>query len=412
MTPAGEAPIGRARLVLSCAAFTLLLAAYYVLRPLRDSLVAGQGAATIKYLSSTVFLVMLVIAPLFGWLVPQLPRSRLVPGLYALFVANLVGFAFAFAGPPSALAARVFYVWVTVFNLFAVSVFWSRMADVWTIAGARRSFGVIAAGGSLGGLVGPLLAGALATSLGPGALVGVAAVLLAVAAVLVALVPATAPAVVADPVSPPTRGASAALAGFGLILRTPFLAGIALVVALGSLAGMFVYIEMARLAALAYPDAGARTAFFSGRDLIVNGISALLQLLIVGRVTAWLGVQGALAGAGAIVMLAFAGLGLDPTLAMLTVASVVLRCTEFGLAKPARDMLYTVVGPDARYQAKNVIDTTIYRGSDMTAGWLHALLGRLGMTLPGYAWVGAALAAVITVAGVGLGRGYRRRGGS
>ena len=414
MTAGGSAaPDGaaRLRLALSFTSFTLLLACYYLLRPVRDALVAGQGAATIKYLSSAVFFTMLVIAPLFGWLVPRLPRPWLVPVLYGFFVANLLGFAAAFTYSPGDFAARAFYVWVTVFNLFAVSVFWSRMADVWSEANARLRFGMIAAGGSLGGLLGPLLARELAASVAPGVLLLLAAALLAAAAVCVARVAAEPGATGVPRRVGGEPSAGAMLAGFALIARTPFLAAIAAVVALGSLLGMFVYIEMARLAAVAYPDAAARTAFFSGRDLIVNGLSAVLQLLIVGTVTARLGVRGALVAAGLVAMVSFIGLALEPTLAVLTVANIVLRCTEFGLAKPARDMLYTVLEPVAKYQAKNVIDTTVYRGSDMTAGWLHALLGRFGMMLAGYAWCGAALAAVLTVVGFRLGSGYRRRGG-
>ena len=410
----GAEPVraARLRLALSFGSFTLLLAAYYLLRPLRDALAAGQGSATIKYLSSAVFVTMLCIAPLFGWLVPRLPRPRLVPFLYGFFVCNLLGFAAVFTYRPGDVAARVFYVWVTVFNMFAVSVFWSRMADVWSETGARRRFGMIAAGGSLGGLLGPLLARELASSVAPGTLVLLAAALLAGAATCIGLVPAD-PAAAGGSGGRPTGEPSggAVLAGFALIARTPFLAAIAALVALGSLLGMFVYIEMARLAAIAYPDAAARTAFFSGRDLIVNGISAILQFAVIGSVASRLGVRGALVAAGLVVTVSFAGLALDPTLAVLTVTNVVLRCTEFGLAKPARDMLYTVLEPAARYQAKNVIDTTVSRGSDVTAGWVHALLGRFGMALAGYAWCGAALAAVVTVVGFKLGSGYRRRGG-
>src|SRR5580692_11049586 len=171
------------KLATSVASFTLLLASYYILRPVRDALAATLGADSIKYLSSAVFVVMLLIVPVFGWLVARVPRPRLVPGLYAFFIVNLGVFAFAFgrygdAGAQGARWARAFYVWVTVFNLFAVSVFWSRMAEVWSEPQGRRYFGVVSAGGSLGGLIGPLLARTLAANVAISGLVWISAALL------------------------------------------------------------------------------------------------------------------------------------------------------------------------------------------------------------------------------------------
>src|SRR5271170_83876 len=181
--PFGAAPEEIRALVTSFASFTLLLACYYLLRPVRDGLAATLGAGSIKYLSSAVFVSMLLIVPLFGWLVARVPRPRLVPGLYAFFIANLAAFAVAFGrygdmGSVSAWWARAFYVWVTVFNLFAVSVFWSRMAEVWSEPQGRRYFGVVSAGGSLGGLIGPLLARNLAENVAISGLVLISAALL------------------------------------------------------------------------------------------------------------------------------------------------------------------------------------------------------------------------------------------
>ena len=168
-------------LAASVATFTCLLACYYILRPVRDALAAGLGADSIKYLSSAVFFVMLAVAPAFGWLVVRVPRARLVPVLFGFFILNLVVFAVAFGAAPGAAAAtwwaRAFYVWLTVFNMFSVSVFWSRMADVWSETQGRRYFG-IAAGGSCGGLLGPALARALAAHVATGGLVWISAALL------------------------------------------------------------------------------------------------------------------------------------------------------------------------------------------------------------------------------------------
>ena len=414
----GVAPGEALPLATSVATFTCLLACYYILRPVRDALAAGLGADSIKYLSSAVFVVMLALVPLFGWLVVQVPRARLVPALFAFFVVNLLVFALAFgAGEGTAAAAwwaRVFYVWLTVFNMFAVSVFWSRMADVWSEAQGRRYFGLVSAGGSCGGLLGPLLAGTLAAHGAVGTLVWVSAALLAGAlaglCVLATLQPAGAAAAAARTALPADPPASP-LAGLALLARTPFLAGLAVLVSLSSLLGMVVYVELARLATLTFPGMAARTAFFAGRDLWVNAGAFLIQLLLVGEITRRLGVGAALMAAAALSGAGFIVLGLEPTLAVLTVLSVVLRCAEFGLAKPARDMCYTVVTPAARYQSKNFIDTSLTRGSDMASGWLQALAGSWGAGLAAWGWISAALAAAALGVAAAVGRGYRRRGG-
>ena len=412
------APEERRRLAASILSFTLLLACYYILRPVRDALAATLGADSIKYLSSAVFVVMLLIVPAFGWLFARVPRARLVPGLYAFFIVNLAVFAVALArygegGSMAAWWSRAFYVWVTVFNLFAVSVFWSRMAEVWSEPQGRRYFGVVSAGGSLGGLAGPLLARSLVANVAISGLVWISAALLTGALLTLSSIarPSAArePAPPSAAVSEPT--AAAVLQGLWLVGRTPFLSGIAVLVSLGSLLGMIVYIEMARLVAASLPGALERTAYFSSRDLWVNSGAFMLQLFVVGQVTRRLGVGAALIAAGCAVLIAFGALGLNPTLATLTGVSVALRCAEFGLAKPARDMLYTVVPPAAKYQSKNVIDTAVYRGSDMASGWIQALIGRLGVSLAGWGWIAAALAVVLTAVAAFVGRDYRRRGG-
>ena len=405
------------KLAASFVSFTLLLASYYILRPVRDALAATLGADSIKYLSSAVFVVMLLIVPVFGWLFVRVPRPRLVPGLFAFFIVNLCVFAFAFGryGGEGAIGAwwsRAFFVWVTVFNMFAVSVFWSRMAEVWSEPQGRRYFGIVSAGGSLGGLAGPLLARTFAANVAITGLVWISAALLSGALIALSLLarsPAAATGAPPATVSEPT--ALAVLRGLWLIGRTPFLAGIAALVSLGSFLGMIVYIEMARLVAATFPSAVARTTFFSTRDLWVNGGAFALQLVLLGQITRRFGVGPALVAAGAVVLAAFVALGFDPTLATLTGVSVTLRCAEFGLAKPARDMLYTVVPPAAKYQSKNVIDTALYRGSDMASGWIQSLIGRLGVGLGGWGWIAAGLTVVLTAVAALVGREYRRRGG-
>ena len=409
-TPAGRGEFRR--LALSFSYFALLLASYYMIRPLRDAFGAGSGAATIKFLASAVFVVMLVIVPLFGWLVARVPRARLLPLTYAFFVTNLVGFAIAFhLDAENAWTGRLFYVWATVFNLFVVSVFWSFMAEIWREAEGRRLFGVIAAGGSLGGLVGPLLTRALVGSVGTTGVALIAAALLA--STIVAIVLLTRGTATAAPgaasLDEPVGGAI--FAGLSRLAATPFLLGIAALVGLGSLLGMIVYIELARVAGSLYATAAERAAFYAGRDAWVNGASLALQLA-VGLVTGALGVRATLTGAAAAVAASFVALAAAPVAGVLLVVNVIARALEFGIAKPSRDMLYTVLDAETKYKVKNVIDTVVYRGTDVLSGWIHAGLVAAGATLGMLAGLSAMLAVVLAVIAWVVGSGYRRRGGA
>jgi AAA family ATP:ADP antiporter len=407
------------RLALSFSYFALLLASYYLIRPVRDALAAGGGADTIKYLSAAVFVTMLAIVPVYGFLLARIRRSLLLPLTYGFFAANLLCFAFLFhLDGENVWTGRVFYVWTTVFNLFVVSVFWSFMADIWREAEGRRLFGVIASGGSLGGLLGPIAARQLVFTIGTAGLALLAALLLAGTIVIALLLMRDArgreageggPREGARSLDEPMGGEI--LAGLSHLAASPFLLGIAVLVALGSLLGMIVYIELAKAAATHFASAAERTNFFSVRDLWVNGASFFLQLAAVGPLAHRLGVRPILVGAGLLAALAFAGLGLMPTMGLLVIVNIVLRTTEFGFAKPSRDMLWTVVDPQSKYKVKNVVDTVVARGSDVVSGWIHAGMTAAGLSLTGFAVVGVGIGLVIAFVGLAEGTGYRRRGG-
>lgn len=400
-------------LALSFSYFTLLLASYYMVRPVRDALGATLGAGNIKYLALLVFVTMLAIVPVFGWLVARVRRKVLVPAVYGFFVTNLLVFAVLFrADPENAVAARVFYVWVTVFNVFVVSVFWSFMADLWREEQGRRLFGLIASGGSLGGLLGPVLTRSIVEALGlPGVVVLAASFLAGTILAIVLLERSTQGRAAAEiaRIDEPVGGAI--LAGLSRLARSPFLMGIAALVIVGNLLGMIVYIELARFAGTEFATPAERTAFYSQRDLWVNAMALVFQFVVVGRLTTWFGVRTTLALTALLAVVAFVGLGMAPMLGALIVVNVALRSTEFGVAKPARDMLYTVVDAETKYKVKNVIDTAVYRGSDTASSWAHGAIAGLGVGLKGFAWLSAVLALAYVAVAWAVGTGYKRRGG-
>jgi AAA family ATP:ADP antiporter len=397
-----------AQVALSFAYFALLLAAYYLLRPVRDALAAGLGSGTIKYLSSVVFIASAGAAALYGWLVARVSRRRLVPGLYLSFCVQVLGFAWLFSREPaSRLCAESFYVWVAVFNLLAVAAFWSFMADLWRHTQSPRYFARIAAGGSLGGLLGPLAAHQFAASLGPVGLAQCAAALLLLAAgvgwLLTRGIPTDGFLAFDEPVG------GGALAGLRLVAASPYLRGIALLVAGGSLLGMFVYIEVAKAAAALYPDTALRTAYFAQRDLWVNGLSLAVQWTIAPVLMRRFGIGAVLMLVCGCVATAFCGLALWPSASLLLGINVLMRTLEFGLGKPSRDVLYTVVDAESKYKAKNVIDTVFYRACDTASGWLHALLVSVGAGLPILGGIGLLIGAPLALLGRRLGVQYATR---
>lgn len=402
----------RRAFALSFVYFLLLLCSYYLLRPVRDALVSGLGQGEIKYLSMTVFFVMLAIAPLFGALLTHIPRRTLLPFVYGFFAVNLLVFAALLQHDAQGVwPARVFYVWVTVFNFFVVSVFWSVMADTWREEQGRRLFGVIAAGGSCGGLLGPVLAKALVNDIGIGGLTLLAATLLCgVIVCLVALRPHTQHSTHAAP-SEQKAFSGSSWQGLVLVARSPFLLGIAGLVLLGSIAAIFAYTETARLAKELIATPEDRTAFFAQIDLWTNIAAVILQAAIVGPLALRLGIAAPLIGLAMVACIAFGAVAIAPTLWVLGISNVARRAAEFGLGKPGRDMLYTVTTPQEKYLAKNVIDTVVARGGDFLGGWIYAGFALMGLTLAGFGWVAAIMMLGAVAIAWGVVRGYRARGG-
>ena len=405
----GVAPGEGARLWVSFLAFFLLLTAYYMVRPVRDSLAAGLPKGEIQHLALIVFGVMLAVVPLFGALVARLRRRVLVPLSYAFFTLNLLVFAWIFLDQAALLwAGRVFYIWITIFNLFVVSVFWSFMTDTWNREQSGRLFGIVAAGGSLGGLAGPMLTTGIVERLGLSAVTLVSAVILSgVLGCILWLVHETRGSTPTGEEAPVGGGL---LAGLTLLLRTPFLLGIAAMVLLSSVAGMIAYNEIARMVKATYATPEARTVFFSTWDFIIN-LTALVLAFLFSRVSRRLGVAGTLVLCALLGTVSFVFVVFAPSLLMLAQTNCARRAVEFGMFKPARDSLYGVADAESRYKAKNAIDTAVYRGGDVLGAQLPGLLSTAGMGLAPMAMVATAVAGLMAAVAYATGRGYVTRGG-
>jgi ATP:ADP antiporter, AAA family len=410
---------GRA-LAWSFAYFFCLLAGYYVLRPLRDEMGIAGGVKNLPWLFTATFLVMLAAVPIFGAMVARLPRARFVPLVYHFFVANIAIFWLLLTfDVEKALVARVFFVWISVFNLFAVSVFWSFMADLYASEQGKRLFGFIAAGGSAGALTGPAVTVWLAVPLGPVNLLIVAAVLLELAVLCAHRLEAAAPQLKtpianAAPMDstrharPETLGGGW-LDGIMMVLRSPYLGGIATWVFLLSLAGTFLYFQQANIVAAASDDPAVRTRIFATIDLAIGILTIIVQCLATGRLLARFGVGPAAAFLPLVFAVGFLALAFSPVLVVVIAFQAIQRTANFAISNPAREVLFTVVKRTEKYKAKNIIDIVVFRGADAVNGWLFATLRGAGLELTTISLATAPLALLWVVLAIALGRAQEHR---
>jgi ATP:ADP antiporter, AAA family len=406
-------PQERAAALWSFAYFFALLAGYYVLRPLRDQMGIAGGVKNLPWLFTATFLTLVVAQPLYGALVAKLPRARFIPIVYHFFVANLVLFWLLLTlNIAPTILARVFFVWVSVFNLFAVAVFWSFMADLFTAEQGKRLFGFIGAGGTAGALFGPIITIWLSVPLGTVNLLIAAAVLLEVAVFCVYRLERAAALQVSgrgEVQAEPKRIGGNAFAGLSEVLRSPYLLGVAFWVSLLSFCATIVYFEQAHIIAAVVRERDAQTRIFAGIDLVVGLLSLATQVLATGQVLKRFGTGVAAGALPGVYVVGFAALFLSPTLAVVVTLQVVQRWMNFAIANPARQVFFTVLGREEKYKAKNVIDVVIYRGSDALYGWLFDSLQSLGLKLGGIALVALPAAAAWLVISAALGRGQERR---
>jgi AAA family ATP:ADP antiporter len=390
----------------SFAYFFCLLCGYYVLRPLRDEMGIAGGVNQLPWVFTGTFLAMLAAVPLYGWVASHWPRRKFLPMVYLFFIANLLAFYLLFEFSAShEWVARAFFIWVSVFNLFVVSVFWSFMVDLFSSRQGKRLFGLIAAGGSLGAVTGPAVTAWSVGGLGVVNLLLISAFVLTLATLcLYRLIALSAAA--------PVRGANPneallgghLLGGVKLLFTSPYLLSIAAFVLLLTTLSTFVYFEQARIVKATHADPALRTALFAKMDLAVNALSILTQMFLAGRLLSRWGISRVLFGVGLVSFAGFVGLALFPVLGVFVAFQVVRRALEYALARPAREVLFTVVEREAKYKAKNVIDTLVYRGGDALSAWLVALLKGLGAGASTLAAIGAVLALAWALLGKHLGR--------
>jgi AAA family ATP:ADP antiporter len=395
----------------SCAYFFFLLASYYILRPIRDQAGIAGGIRNLPWLFTGTMLAMLLVNPPFAALVSRLPRSRFVPLTYRFFLANLLAFfALVQSLPESSQVwvGRTFYIWTSVFNLFVVSIFWGFMADAFRSGQGKRLFGVIGVGGTLGGIVGSAVTASLVDGIGRPALLLVSAAMLELAVVCarrlsagLAQLSEAAPERARQGETPIGGGLLAGITG---LARSPYLLGICAYMLLYTLGSTFLYFQQAGIIERFVVDADAQTGMFARIDLYTNVATILIQIFLTGRIMKRIGVAATLTLVPALSVFGFLGLGLLPSVAMLVVFQVARRAGNYALARPSREVLYTVVSREDRFKAKSFIDTFVYRLGDQIGAWADPLLKAMGLGMTGIALVAAPLAGLWLVVGYWLGK--------
>lgn len=387
------------RLLLPFVSFFSLLCGYFVLRPVRDEIGVRAGVENIPWLFTGTFVATLLLVPLFGWAVARIRRGAIASVVYGLCAAVLVA---TWAGLQAAADVTVYgialFIGISVVNLFLISVFWSVMADSHANADARRRYGLIAIGGTAGAIAGPAITATLVTRVGPMNLLLISAGFWIVAAVAIAFVPRRADA------PPQQKIGGGILAGVKLALRSPTMLRVGGIIIGYTTVSTILYMSQADVVSATIGDSAERTRYFALVDLTTNILTVAAQALITSRVLTRLGVQFALMAVPVAMGAGLLALAAAPGLIVVAPIYVIHRAGEHALTRPAREVIFTTVGDEERYKAKNFLDTFVYRGNDALMAWAIAALHGLGAGVASLALLGTGVAAAWAMNGRSLGR--------
>ncbi len=400
-------------MLLSALYFFLVMASYFIIRPLRDEMGIAGGIRNLPWLFTGTLVGMLLAHPIYTAMVSRLPRRRFIPLSYTLFAACMLVFLVLLSTvneTQTVWVGRVFYIWTSVFNLFVVSIFWSVMADLFKPGQGARIFGFIAVGGSAGAIVGSAVTASLATHIAPRFLL-LASIAMIEVAVIVALSllrggsSDLSPAAAGDNNSAGNEViGGGVMAGIAAVFRSPYLLGIVAYMSLYTVTSTFLYFEQAEIVAEVFADSAARTVFFARLDLAVNILTIVTQIFLTGRIVRFIGIAMSLAWLPLISVVGFFGLGLAPTLGVIAAFQIIRRASNYAIARPCREMLYTVLPRETKYKAKNFVDTFVYRAGDQVGAWSYAAMGWLGLGMTGIAFAAIPLAGAWLGVGLWLGR--------
>lgn len=411
---AGAASLQRKAVALAFLCNFLLMGSYYILRPVRDTVATIVGVGQLQQLFTATFIGTFIASALYTALASKVKLSRLLPGVFWFWLCNVVLFELLFRlAPDNRWLGAAYYVWFSVTNLFMISVFWSLMVDVFSPEQATRFFAFIAAGGALGAIAGPLLTRLLVGTVGLSGMLLLAAGGFALCIVTVHLLMREKARLreSSDEAQQSTLDHALegnAFEGFSQLLKSPYVLNQAGFILLMTWVNTVAYFCQTDLVARTYTAIASRTQAIADIDLVVNLCTAAILLMGLGRIVQRFGVTAGLILNPLLMVVAFLATAFSPTLFMIQALQVVRRVAQYAIARPSREICFTVVEQSSRYKSKNVIDTVVYRFGDVSSAWVQAGLRSMGYGLNGAIAVGVAASMVWGAAALYLGRRYEK----
>ena len=390
----------------------VLMSAYYILRPVRDAMASDWSDAEVSWLWTLNFFISTAIVALYGSMVSKFRFRLLVPTLYGIFaISFIIFYALGSVFEDRTLIDKSFYVWVSVFSLFHISVFWTFMSELFSKEQSGRLFGIIAVGASVGGLIGPSITAFFSVSLGADNLMLIASMMLLIPIPIIFYLQSLKSKelnneVLDIPDSNQSIGGNP-LAGFKMFFSNPYLLSIGLFIFLYTGISSFVYFELKNL--LSDFSRSERSVIWAQMDLAVNILAISTGLFATGRIVTKFGMPATIAMVPIMICIGLLVLAISPLLGVVMVLQIIRRAGNYAVTRPAREMLFTLVNQETRFKAKPVIDIVAYRGGDMLTAWLFTGLTQgLGLGLASVAAVGAGIASLWALVGIYLGKWFDR----
>lgn len=389
----------------------LLMTAYFILRPVRDAMSSDWTDTELSWLWTSTFFFSFIAVSLYGEIISRIKFNYVVPGVYVFFSISF--FAFNFLSliliDPD-IINKIFYVWLSVFSLFHVSVFWSFISNIFSKEQAPRLFGFIASGASIGAILGPSVPILFANQVGTMNLLIIAGIILLIPVPLISWLEKIQFSelknhkVNLDETKNTIK--KDFLSGFSSLIKNPYLISISLFILFYVVMNTFIYFELRKL--LIDFDRDARTQIWASIDLIVNVLAIVTAIFLTGRITTRFGMPATLALIPVLMVLGWLVVAISPILLFLIGLQIIRRAGNYAITKPGREMLFTLVDNEARYKVKPVIDIVVYRGGDMLTAWFYTFLtATLGLGLSGVSIIAAAVASLWALTGLYLGKRYR-----
>ncbi|MDA8916420.1 MFS transporter [Gammaproteobacteria bacterium] len=390
----------------------VLMSAYYILRPVRDAMASDWTDAEVSWLWTLNFFISTAIVALYGVMVSKFRFRLLVPTMYGIFaISFIIFYALGSVFEDRTVIDKSFYVWVSVFSLFHISVFWTFMSELFSKEQSGRLFGIIAVGASVGGLIGPSITAFFSVTLGTDNLMLIASMMLFIPIPIIFYLQSLKAKELNNealdiPISNQSIGGNP-LAGFKIFFSNPYLLSIGLFIFLYTGISSFVYFELKNLLSdFSRPE---RSVIWAQMDLAVNILAIFTGLFATSRIVTKFGMPVTIAMVPIMICIGLLVLAISPLLGVVVVLQVIRRAGNYAVTRPAREMLFTLVNQETRFKAKPVIDIVAYRGGDMLTAWLFTGLTQgLGLGLAALAAVGAGIASLWALVGIYLGKWFER----